>query len=126
MPQLTFNREDCPMQIKVGLAWHQQKDEWHVGVLCYSQSGKVQATLDRVINKNFTMIELCMALEVCFEDWIQLTPAYAVAQLSKSLSAISPSEVPVGLQVVDYEEPTGLPLGGSPAYPIGRRRGTRR
>jgi hypothetical protein len=117
MPQLTFNKESCPMQIKVGLAWNQVNETWHLGVLCFSQTGTIQEKWDTTLEPYFTLIELCMAIERCFEDWIQLTPAYAVAQLRKSISLMNPSEVPVGLQVVDHREPTGLPLGGPPTYP---------
>lgn len=118
MPQLTFNKDTCPAAIKCELRWNQERDEWTVTVLCSSQSGALQEKLSRAISSDFTMIELCMSVENLFEDWIQLTPGYAVNRFDKALSSIAPSELPVGLQVVDDLEPAGLPLGGLPRYRI--------
>ena len=100
MPQLTFNKEQCPKRITATLEWDQLTDKWMARVHCSSQTEASQASFSREIPSDFTLIELCMAIEVLFEDWIQLTPAYAVAQFGKSLAALHPSEVPAGLQVV--------------------------
>jgi hypothetical protein len=118
MPQLTFNKEECPSRIKAELQWSQLRDEWSAHVVCYSQTGAIQESFSNVIRSDFTVIELCMAFERLFEDWIQLTPGYCVAMFRKALSTLNPSELPSGLQVVDDREPDGVPLGGLPTYRI--------
>lgn len=98
MPQLTFDRDICPKRISVSLVWDQLVDAWSVEVFTYSQSGKLQSTFSNGLPRNFATIELCMTLERCLEDWIDVTPGYAIAMLAKSIKALRLVEVPVGLR----------------------------
>jgi hypothetical protein len=63
----------------------------------YNQQDGLQEALSFPLPEAFSTIELCMTVERLLEDWIDVTPKYAMGHFGKSLKAIHPPEVPSGL-----------------------------
>jgi hypothetical protein len=116
VPQLAFNKEECPARINLAIAWDQLQDDWHVSLLCISQAGSVQESYGRRIPDGFKSIDLGIVLMDAFVNWLDSTPAYTRLQLMKALSRLSPDEVPVGISPREVFAATDPSLGGRPGY----------
>lgn len=116
MPQLAFNKEQCPARINLAISWDQIHDDWHVSLICVSQSGSIQEAWGRPIADGFRSIDLSIALMRAFENWLDATPNYARLQLEKALSRLDPEEVPVGVTPREVFRATDPSLGGRPGY----------
>lgn len=123
MPQLTFDREDSPQRISVNLIWDQLKDRWQLSIYCASQSEKMQGHGTWVLEDGFNATQLCFSIAQAFEDWIDLTPAYAIAQLGKAIRVIDPLETSQGLRPERMADRSGpLPPWHARGYRAGQRR----
>jgi len=123
VPQLTFDREDSPQRISVNLIWDQLHDRWQLSIYCASQSEKQQGAANWVLADGFNATQLCFSIAQAFEDWIDLTPAYAIAQLGKAIRVIDPIETAQGLRpdrLADQSAP--LPPWHARGYRAGQRR----
>lgn len=123
MPQLTFDREDSPKRISMTLQWDQLADKWVLSMYCASQSGKGQGAGSWPLEDGFNATQVCFSIAQAFEDWIDLTPAYAMAQLTKTIRDLEPLEVPQGLRPDRLADQSGsLPPWRARGYRAGQRR----
>ena len=97
MPQLSFDKAHAPMEVTVRLAWNQLADEFTWTVTCLNQECSVTDSASGKVAEGLQSMVLAFALAGAFEDWMDMTPAYTVAQLEKRMRTLCPEELPAGM-----------------------------
>ena len=97
MPQLTFDKEHSPMSVLVRLEWNQLADEFTWSVTCLNQECSVTNSASGKVAEDTGSMVLAFALAGAFEDWLDMTPGYTVAQLEKRMRTLCPEELPAGM-----------------------------
>jgi hypothetical protein len=124
MPQLSFDPEQQPRSVLVELTWDEVRNDWDVRSVMTSQKLAVMQRYSKRLSDGYNATQLCFAIAQCFEDWIDLTPGFAMAAFAKSLSRLEPDETPSGLRphhVADHGDGRSAPWRAQ-----GYRRGPRR
>jgi len=97
MPQLTFDKNICPQRVSITLRWDQLEDRFTWFAICSAQDESIQATASGNVAEGMQSIAIAFALAGGFEDWLDVTPGYAMAQLQKRMNQLDPQELPAGL-----------------------------
>jgi hypothetical protein len=74
MPQLIFNRDQCPGSLHLTLVWNQQVDSWTAEICCLSQSSQVQAAESVGLERSFDVEAVARAFYDAVTVWMDTTP----------------------------------------------------
>jgi hypothetical protein len=122
VPQLSFDENGQPRDMSVKLEWRELDNRWSLIVLAHTQKNVIQGAISKDLFDGFDATELCFAIAALFEDWIDITPAYAIAHFGKRVSQMHPLEVPSGLRPEHVNDASGPgPSWQAQGYRSGRR-----
>lgn len=97
MPQLTFDKEQCPASISIKMRWDQLTDTYSLLVLCCNAAEQIQASAALNLPERFFSWDVALMVAEAFENWLDCTPQYVVHEIKKRTLALRPDPVPAGL-----------------------------